>query len=150
MSEAIYVEAPATIGTSLFMAGGITDCPDWQADFRKMLGGQRLVLVNPRRENFPMHNPAAAKAQIEWEFDHLDRADMISFWFPKETLCPIVLFELGRWSGTDKKIFVGTDPEYERRNDVIIQLRLARPEVQITSSLKSLADQIRIWLRENA
>ncbi len=148
MTNAIYLEAPGVIGPSLFMAGGITDCPDWQAEFYKMMSNERIVLFNPRRENFPIHDPSASKAQIAWEFDHMKRADMISFWFPAETLCPIELFELGRWSWTDKTIFVGTDPEYERRRDVIIQLDLARPDVKVASSLKSLVDQVKIHLRE--
>jgi len=68
---------------------------------------------------------------------------MIQFWFPQETLCPIVLYELGAWSKTNKPIFVGVHPEYKRRQDVEIQTKLARPEVKIVFSLENLAKQIR-------
>ena len=89
---------------SLFIAGGITDCPDWQQDFVKLLSDTDITILNPRRANFPIHDSNAALEQIKWEHDNLRRAVAISFWFPKETICPIALYELGAWSMTDKPI----------------------------------------------
>ena len=80
---------------SLFIAGGITDCPDWQQDIVKLLSDTDITLLNPRRSNFPIHDPNAALEQIAWEHEMLRCARAISFWFPKETICPIVLYELG-------------------------------------------------------
>jgi len=128
---------------SLFLAGGITGCPDWQRDLIAILDDVYIVLLNPRRKDFPIHDPSASMKQIKWEYDALRKADMISFWFPKETLCPIVLYELGAWSMTDKQIFIGVHPEYPRRQDVEIQTSLVRPEVEITYSLYDLANQIK-------
>src|SRR6266436_6292557 len=88
-----YIEAPQTYDgneTSLFLAGGITGCPDWQ--FLMGTGLQiltDLVVFNPRRKNFTMHKDAA-REQIAWEHEHLRKATAISFWFPCETLNPIV------------------------------------------------------------
>ena len=101
-----------------------------------------MIIFNPRREDFPINDASAAAQQIKWEYDYLRKADFISFWFPKETLCPIVLYELGAWSMDKKKIFVGMHPEYARRADVEIQTRLARPEVGIVYTLDNLAKQI--------
>lgn len=100
------------------------------------------VLLNPRRENFPIHDPTAARRQIDWEHRHLRKASAVSFWFPKETLCPIVLYELGAWSMTDKPIFVGVHPEYPRRRDVEIQTALTRPNVRIVTNLDDLAKMV--------
>ena len=127
---------------SVFIAGGITDCPDWQQDFVKLLSDTDITILNPRRANFPIHDPNAALEQIKWEHDNLRRAVAISFWFPKETICPIVLYELGAWSMTDKPIFVGVHPEYQRRQDVEIQTQLSRPRVKIVYSLNDLAKQV--------
>jgi hypothetical protein len=69
----------------------------------------------------------------------------VSFWFPKETLCPITLYELGKQSASNKPIFVGVHPEYARRRDVEIQTQLIRPEVKIVYSLEDLAQEIKIW-----
>lgn len=143
-----YVESPNILGKSIFLAGGITDCPDWQSDMVEKLSQTTLTLINPRRKNFPIHDPNAAEFQIKWERDHLVKADAILFWFPSETLCPIVLYELGAWSMTTKPIFVGIDPKYQRRQDVEIQTSLVRPDtVKIVYSLQDLADQVIRWDR---
>lgn len=76
-------------------------------------------------------------------------ADAILFWFPCETLCPITLYELGAWSMSDKPLFVGVHPAYQRRQDVEIQTRLARPDVAVTDLLAALVASIveSEWLR---
>jgi hypothetical protein len=133
--------------TSLFLAGGITGCSDWQEYAGMSLSQLPIVILNPRRAHFPIDNPAAAAAQIEWEHRHLHKASAILFWFPSETLCPITLYELGAWSMTDKPLFVGTHPEYRRRGDVVIQTRLARPDIQIVDTLDELLARVRVWIQ---
>jgi len=149
----IYVEAPNTYegdyyGPVIFLAGGITGCPDWQQYARGhfLQEKTKCVLVNPRRAHFPIWDPTAAKKQIAWEHRELRHADAILFWFPCETICPIVLYELGAWSMTDKDIFVGVHPDYKRRQDVEIQTKLARPEVEIVYDLSSLVKQVIDWV----
>lgn len=130
--------------TTVFLAGGITDCPDWQADMVELLGATDLVLFNPRRKNFPIRDPDAAEAQILWESVHLRLADRILFWFPHSppSVCPITLFELGYWLGQGKRLAVGVEPGYVREADVRIQTRLARPDVPVVSTLEDLAEAI--------
>jgi len=130
---------------SLFLAGGISGCGDWQSRLVGLLNGLDLVALNPRRDNYPWHEPSAAEEQIRWEFRHLRRATAILFWFPCETLCPIALYELGAWSMTDKPLFVGAHPDYARRLDLLIQTRLVRPAVSIAATLEELAEQVRRW-----
>src|SRR5215218_4361930 len=144
-----YIEALAEYdgtGPSLFLAGGISGTFDWQADLIARLADLPLVLLNPRRKNFPIADPAAAPAQIEWEFRHIRRATAVLFWFPHETLCPIALYELGgRSLVREQPLFVGTHPDYQRRLDVVVQLQLARSEVRVVSDLSALAEQVREW-----
>jgi len=151
MDRMKYIEAPQRYQgnkISLFLAGGITGCPDWQKDMVMRLQDVSLVLLNPRQVNFPIHDPSAAKKQITWEHTHLQEATAIAFWFPCETLCPIVLYELGAWSMTQKRLFVGVHPECKRIQDVYIQTSLARPDVHIVTSIEELAQQITRWLDE--
>ncbi len=150
----IYVEAPSEIHDEdlnwsiLFLAGGITGCPDWQSvALQELTNSGELILVNPRRLDFPIHDPSAAEAQILWEHRMLRKADAILFWFPCETLCPIVLYELGAWSMTQKPLFVGCHPEYKRRQDVEIQTRLVRPEVKVHDRLEDVVFEARLWIR---
>lgn len=134
--------------TSLFLAGGITGCPDWQKGMIDTLKDTPLVLFNPRRASFPIEEQGEARAQIEWEYTHLRKATAISFWFPCETLNPIVLYELGAWSMTNKPLFVGVHPAYQRREDVAIQTALARPDVHVVTNLEALAQEIVAWANQ--
>ena len=145
----IYVEAPVewepsqTAPTSVFLAGGITGCPDWQTELVAFLEDASVVLFNPRRAAFPIGDPSAAETQISWEHRYLRLADQIVFWFCAATLNPIVLYELGAWSMTDKPLAIGIEPGYAREQDVRIQTRLVRPDVPIVSSLSEMADEVR-------
>jgi len=145
----IYVEAPTeyagTVRPSVFLAGGITGCGDWQRDLARRLRDTDLVVLNPRRKRFPIDDPSAAEQQINWEFRHLRRATARLFWFPSATLCPIALYELGAWSTTAGPLFIGVDPRYARRVDVEIQTKLARPDVTVVYSIEELANQVVKW-----
>lgn len=147
----IYVECPEVYTgseRSLFLAGGIQGCRNWQQDLVKMLADENLVILNPRRKVYLADSPGAEDEQITWEFEHFKRTSAVSFWFPPETLCPITLYELGIQNAGSKPLFIGIDPEYKRRTDIEIQTRLARPEIQIVYSLKDLAEQIKLWARK--
>lgn len=130
---------PHSLEPTLFLAGGISSCPDWQSELTAMLESSNWTILNPRRTDFDAGDSRLTQAQIEWEFRHLRLASAIAFWFPPQTLCPITLYELGAWSMTDKPLFVGVDPNYQRRSDVKIQTKLARPDVVILESLTDLA-----------
>lgn len=139
---------PERTTDTLFLAGGITGCPDWQAEVIKGLSMvDDLTILNPRRADFPMDNPDAAAAQIAWEYRHLRRANIIAFWFPCETLCPISLYELGEWTEKAPLLFVGTHPDYERRSDIVLQTKLRRhPDQLIYRSLDEMVQEIRTLL----
>ena len=140
-----YIEAPDEIETrakKLFLAGSITDAPDWQKDVLGKIEDLDIAVYSPRRKNFPIDDPSEALKQITWEHKYLNTADMISFWFCKETAAPITLYELGAWTKTDKPIIIGMDPKYERRQDVEIQTELERPNLKIVYSLDDLVKGI--------
>lgn len=130
------ITAPDTVGYTvgyyhLFLAGGISGCGNWQ---REMIGRLKtdlnntdsLCIFNPRRENFDTSDPSVSEQQITWERKAMTASDGILFWFPHETLCPITLLELGYWLGkeSNRHLFVGTHPAYQRRFDVQFQTNL--------------------------
>jgi len=90
----------------------------------------------------------SAMDQVRWEYNHfkvVERAEgLFFFWFPPETLCPITLFELGKFIRQDHLI-VGCDPGYKRRFDVKEQLKLERPDVTVFDSLDAMEDGVRRW-----
>ena len=109
----------------IFIAGGITNCRDWQQDFIEKIGEYPdVVMFNPRREEYIPSNGPEAVDQISWEYQAMFHSDLVVFWFCKETLCPITLFELGKMLGQRKNVIVGSDLEYARLFDLNVQLRL--------------------------
>ena len=141
----ITIEAPderMPSGESVFLAGGITDCRDWQQEVVRELTDTDLVIFNPRRSVWPS-DPREVKQQIEWERKRLDAATLISFWFASETVCPITLLELGYALGKSSGAVVGCHPEYSRRQDVEIQLNLTHPDSLMATSPTELSRMIR-------
>jgi hypothetical protein len=150
-----YVECPENWEPlphqpSVFLAGGITGCPDWQRELASMLRLTNYAVLNPRRKIFPMGDPSAAEQQITWEFRHLRKADVIAFWFCKESIQPIALFELGAWSQSRKNlVLVGVEQGYPREQDIHIQMKLLGRGVlssleEIANSLKAMDDVFRM------
>jgi hypothetical protein len=121
----------------VFLAGGISGVADWQQDAIGRLQAVWPVIYNPRRDDFPMGDESAGVEQIRWEYDHLERADVILFWFSFEAMQPIALYELGRWVASAKPLAVGAHPGYARRFDIAQQLGLARPALEVHSDLES-------------
>jgi hypothetical protein len=150
-SNVRYVEAPHPLydvrERALFLAGGITNCVDWQSDVVTWLRDQRITVLNPRRPNFDVGNRAAAYAQVAWEHRHLRLADVILFWFPAsgDVAQPIALYELGYWVNSSKQLAVGAHPDYVRRYDVELQVKLTRPAQVIHGDLmNTVADAVEL------
>lgn len=132
---------------SVFLAGGITNCPNWQKEIitgiDKAEYGSSIVIFNPRRENFPIHIPSAADEQIEWEFYQLNKMDIFSMYFcESDSDQPICMYELGRYISEMQKrfpidwkdrIIISVENGYKRINDVLVQSRLACGKIFINT-----------------
>lgn len=145
---------------TLFLAGGISNCEDWQSYFCKKFesfnhkmclemyletakyyadNAKSLLVFNPRRENFDISKVEESQTQILWEFNRLRESKNIIFWFSEETVCPITLFEYGKHLvDSSQKLFVGTHKNYLRRFDLLFQTELVRPGLEIHDSLDDL------------
>ncbi|GAA2312577.1 nucleoside 2-deoxyribosyltransferase domain-containing protein [Streptomyces nigrescens] len=143
-----YVEAPDEFtgfgGVCLFLAGGISDCPDWQRIVTAALEDLDITVFNPRRATFPLHDPTAEAAQVGWEYRHLRRADLLVFWFPDSpSHQPIALYELGMAAAQDVDLVVGADLGYVRRTNMLAQLDHARPGLHVHSTLAATTEACR-------
>lgn len=139
---------------SVFLAGGITNCSNWQKEVIEGLKNTNIVVFNPRRENFPIHDPNAADEQIRWEFEALERADIFSMYFADaESDQPICMYELGRnllrmqmryprtW---EHRVIVTADPRYRRYKDVLVQTELATGgKITVFNSLEEHIETIK-------
>ena len=143
-----------------FLAGGITNCSEWQNEIIKGLNEKlkddyeecRLVLFNPRRENFPINDPNAALEQINWEFEYLEKCQIFSMFFDGTAKSdqPICFYELGRNIERMKqkfpkdwwmRIIVSVNSNFKRSNDVIIQTSLTtnnKVKVNVSNSSDDL------------
>ncbi|MGW4527875.1 RapZ C-terminal domain-containing protein [Amycolatopsis sp. NPDC004378] len=127
---------------AVFLAGGITGCPRWHDHAATVLAAapDPVVVLNPNRVDFPIHDPAAGWEQVSWEQHHLHLPDATTlFWFPEcdpqVTVQPIAMFELGQALGEGRRIVVGADPGYPRAADVRMLCQLARPGMPVYASL---------------
>ena len=138
----IYIDKKDHI--KCFLAGGITNCPEWQKAVIKNIEEyaldtkvnlKYLDIYNPRRDNFPIHDPNAAEEQIKWEFNYLEKCDIFSMYFCNALSDqPICMYELGRnisekmskcqdtWK---HRIIISVEKGYKREQDVLIQTKLA-------------------------
>ena len=95
------VEAAASAGRiTVFLAGTIDmgSGEDWQvrADslFADLPDGD-FLLFNPRQEHWDAGRPGEMDYQVNWELDHLEKADWIIMNFLPGSRSPITLLELG-------------------------------------------------------
>jgi len=147
MFEIIQAPSGATSkGIKIFLAGGISNCPNWQVDIINHLikdhrfdkyKKQKITLYNPRCKEIPEEDP-----QTTWEYEKLKESDIIIFWFSTGSLNPITLFEYGSYIKSDKTLVIGCHPTYIRRNAVIIQTRLARPDLKVNIMFDAFYEQL--------
>lgn len=140
-----YFEAPALYDGNMpyvFLAGGISDTANWQAEFLRRIEEHNVTVLNPRRMVFPMGDVGELRRQVEWEWRYLQNASLVAFWFPPPTLCPIALFELGACCAANVPLVVGADLAYARRFDVETQLQLRRPDVSLCDSIEEVVAQV--------
>lgn len=125
--------------TSVFLAGGISKCKDWQSKVIEELKYDDITIFNPRRKEFDVNNKSAAYDQIHWEFDRLEKADIFSMYFcNSESDQPICMYELGRYISrmqckypTDwrNRVVISIEEGYKRSLDVIAQVNLCAPRL---------------------
>ncbi len=126
----LYV--PKYDDVTVFLAGGITGCRDWQKEVIDHLHAfvgrddTQVVVYNPRQENFDIKNSNATINQITWEYHYLNKADIFSMYFVGgDQIQPICMYELGRYiKPCGEGQVISTEKDYTRKMDVDIQVAL--------------------------
>lgn len=98
---------------------------DWQADVIEVLRNvDHLTVFNPRRSDWDSsweqdkENPHFY-AQVNWELERLDDADVIAMYFDPDTQSPVSLLELGIYAES-KKLVVCCPNGFWRKGNVDI------------------------------
>ena len=108
---------------SVFLAGSIEmgKAEDWQSKVQEALKDESVMLFNPRRDDWDasweqnLKNKEFA-AQVKWEHDYLEVADVIFLYFDPDTKSPISLMELGLFADKKDIIVICPDGFYRKGN----------------------------------
>ena len=139
---------------SCFLAGGISNCWEWQKAVIDNLGYVMVSLFNPRQEHFDVSDVNASEKQIAWEYERLETMDIFSMYFCNDDSDqPICMYELGRNilrmqnrfpSDWQKRIVISVEQGYRRAKDVVIQTRLCAPNVNVDKDANPQRHAMRI------
>ena len=97
---------------------------DWRAALMVALPHRNVTITPPCVASVP-------RAQIEWELDCLDRADLVAMWFAADTVAPIALLELGL-TAKSEKLVVGCPEGFWRKGN--IEVVCSRFGIPLTTS----------------
>ena len=131
--------------TKIFLAGTIDmgSSIDWQASAAELLSGKkgRYILFNPRQEEWHPEIEGEMDYQVNWELEHLEKADWILMNFLPESKSPITLLELGLHAKSGKLLVI-CPPEFYRYDNV--RITCARYGVPIFDTIQDAIASIGI------
>lgn len=132
---------------SVFLAGTTSkvNAIDWRETLATALSDLPFTLYNPYRADW---NPtwredidfAPFRAQVEWELDKQERADLVVVYFHPATQAPVSLLELGLCARASGKSIVVCPEGYWKRGNV--QIVCQRYGVEMVESVDLLKDAI--------
>ncbi len=133
-------------GPTLFLAGSIDmgAAVEWQKRVIEALADMpEVTIFNPRRTDWDSSweqdiSHPEFNEQVTWEMDHLDKADVICFYFDAEGKAPITLLELGLHAA-DRKCVVCCPEGYWRRGNV--QMVCDRFNIPMVDDLEALIEE---------
>jgi hypothetical protein len=135
-------------GINVFLAGSIDmgTADNWQPKVTEMLQDCEDIgyVFNPRRLDFCVEaeqsiTNAYFKEQVEWELDHLDKADIVFLYLDPASKAPISLLELGYMAKT-KKLIVCCPEGFWRKGN--IEVVCAREEIPLFTDLQEAVDAL--------
>jgi hypothetical protein len=150
MAQVIKPPAPLPAvfsSPTLFLAGSIElgRATAWQSRVEATLAHRAITILNPRRDEWDasweqaIGNPQF-RAQVEWELEAQERADMIAMYFDPATQAPITLLELGLFA-RGGRLVVCCPPGFWRKGNVdVVCARYGIPQAATLDELIARAD----------
>jgi hypothetical protein len=107
-------------------------------------------IYNPRREDWPSSdNYREIDIQINWELDHLEKADLIVMNILADSKSPISLMELGLFART-RKLIVFCNPNFYRYDNVRIVCRAYNIPLYNTNDILVIKNKVLERANEDA
>lgn len=134
---------------TFFLAGSIEmgSAEPWQERLVAEFKDSAIIFYNPRRDDWDSswkQDPTPGTQfheQVTWELDHIDKADIVVFYFDPKTQSPITLFELGLCLASGKNVIVCCPDGYFRKGNVVITCK--RFNVNVLNNFKELIEEIK-------
>jgi len=137
---------PSAKNFTVFLAGSIDNgmAEDWQSQLIAMFQEEDIVFLNPRRDDWnpdlkPTIDTPEFKAQVLWEIEGLEKADVIAMYFSPSSQAPITLLELGLFASSGRIILCCPEGYWRKGNvDVVAE----KFQIEQVNSLQLLAKKI--------
>ena len=144
----------------IFLAGSIENgkAEEWQSMFRdqlyKMRPKHEVGLFNPRRDNWDptwnQHDNPQLIEQIEWELEHLEKAQLIVMYLQSGTISPISLLELGIFAKevyrSEKQMIVFCPEGFHRKANVDVVCQYY--DISTAKSMEELIKKTKIRIKD--
>ena len=135
--------AAAKACTRVFLAGTIDmgNSYDWQREAAGLFAQKEgnYILYNPRQEEWHPEREGEMDYQVNWELEHLEKADRILMYFLPGSQSPITLLELGLHARSGKLLVVCTEDYFRYDN---VRITCQRYAVPLYSSLEAAVDAV--------
>jgi len=142
----------------LFLAGSIEmgKAEHWQKRLAEDIGhsNKPLIVNDPRRDDWDSSwvqniDNKMFHAQVSWELEHIERADLVVFYFDANTQSPITLMELGLVAGLYKPAVVYCPEPFWRKGNVDILCE--RYNIPMVNSYEDLVAYVNatFWRKNN-
>ena len=129
--------------TTVFLAGTIDNgsSEDWQQAVAGKLAGRnrKYLLYNPRQEEWHPEREGEMDYQVNWELEHMEKADHILMVFLDGSRSPITLLELGLHARSGKLLVVCTPGFYRYDN---VRFTCERYSVPLFASLEEAIEAL--------
>ena len=129
--------------TTVFLAGTIDNgnSEDWQQTIAEKLAGRdrHYILYNPRQDEWNPEREGEMEYQVNWELEHMEKADYILMVFLPGSQSPITLLELGLHARSSKLLVVCTPGFYRYDN---VRITCERYNVPVFESLEEAIETL--------
>ena len=130
---------------SVFLAGSIEmgKAEDWQSKVIEAVKDFPRIILNPRREEWDtsweqsIDNPKFTE-QVNWELEHLEKADLIVLNLVPDTMSPISLLEFGMYAQSGKLVVYCPEGFWRKGNVDVVCQRYGIPQVEKFDELITL------------
>ena len=118
---------------------------DWQAKVSKELKNEKVILLNPRRDDWntawkPVKEEPEFRKQVEWELNALEKADYIIMFFGKDSKSPISLLEMGLYAKSGKLLVICPDGFWRKGN---VDITAEKYGVKQFDSIENVLDYLK-------